>query len=267
MKVSIIVSFYQRLRYLEFCLDALELCKDDFYEVVIGDDGSDESCVDALREKIKKYNYPIIHAWHPKDGFRLSAARNNGIRNSNGDYLIFLDCDFVVLPGTIKSHVAEAKSGRYVAGLCKYLTEAQTGMLFSREIDLEMIERFYRELPDKQILSDHKRFIRHSLLRRLHLVKPRKERCSSHFSINRRDIEYINGYDENFRGWGGEDEDMAHRMALAGFRGKSVISSARLLHLYHPKEMGHKHWKEGGNVSYLNRKNVTFFCENGLIKK
>jgi hypothetical protein len=33
MKTSIIVSFYQRLRHLEYCLDALELCKDDFYEL------------------------------------------------------------------------------------------------------------------------------------------------------------------------------------------------------------------------------------------
>jgi glycosyltransferase involved in cell wall biosynthesis len=266
MKISIIVSFYQRLKYLEYCLDALELCRDDFYEVVIADDGSDESCVGTLKEKIKKYNYPIVHAWHPKDGFRVSAARNNGIRHARGDYFIFFDCDFVALPGTIRCHIEKAKSGQYVAGLCKYLTEEQTGILFSRGVDLEMLERFYRELPDKQIQSDHKRFILHYMLRRFHLVNPRKERCSTHFSINRKDMEYINGYDENFKGWGGEDEDMAYRMALAGFRGKSIIPTARILHLWHPKELGNKHWKEGSNVAYLNRKDVTFFCENGLVK-
>ena len=267
MKTSIIVSFYQRLKYLEYCLDALELCRDDFYEVVIADDGSDESCVNILKENIKKYSYPITHAWHCKDGFRLSAARNNGIRHAKGNYLIFLDCDFMVLPGTIKWHTDNAKSGQYVAGLCKYLTEEQTQKLFSGGFNPEMLECFYQELPDKQIRSDHKRFILHSMLRRFHLVNPRKERCSSHFSINRKDIEFINGYDENFRGWCGEDEDIAHRMALAGFRGKSVIPTARVLHLWHQKELGDKHWKEGGNVAYLNRKNVTCFCENGLIKK
>jgi glycosyltransferase involved in cell wall biosynthesis len=267
MKTSIIVSFYQRLKYLEYCLDALELCRDDFYEVVIADDGSSESCVSILNEKIKKYNYPITHAWYPKDGFRLSAARNNGVKHARGDYFIFLDCDFVVLPGTIKRHIEKAGSGQYVAGLCKYLTEEQTRILFSCDIDSEMLERFYLELPDKQIRSDHKRFVLHSMLRRFHLVNPRKERCSSHFSINRKDIEFINGYDENFKGWGGEDEDIAHRMALAGFRGKSVIPVARVLHLWHQKELGDKHWKEGGNVAYLNRKNVTFYCENGLIKR
>ncbi|MBN1663335.1 MAG: glycosyltransferase [Deltaproteobacteria bacterium] len=267
MQVSVIISFYQRLKHLEFCLDALELCSDDFCEVVIADDGSDKACVEALGEKIKKYHYPIIHAWHPKDGFRLSAARNNGIRHARGNYFIFLDCDFIVLPDTIRRHIEEAESGRYVAGLCKYLTEEQTGILFERGVDLDMLERFYQELPDKQIRSDHRRFIIHSILRRFHLAKPRKERCSSHFSIHRRDIEYINGYDENFVGWGGEDEDLAHRMALAGFRGKSVIPAARILHLWHPKELGGMHWKTGANVTYLNRENVAFFCENGLTKK
>lgn len=266
MKTSIIVSFYQRLNYLEYCLDALELCRDDFYEVVIADDGSDESCVTLLKEKIKKYRYPIIHAWHPKDGFRLSASRNNGIRHANGDYLIFLDCDFIVLPGAVKQHIKNAKLGQYVAGLCKYLTKEQTEKLFSCDIDLKMLENFYRELPDKQIRSDHRRFIFQSIGRRLHLTNDRNERCSSHFSINRKDIEFINGYDENFRGWGGEDEDIAHRFALAGFQGKSVIPTARVLHLWHQKEIGDKHWKEGGNVDYLNRKDVPFFCKNGLKK-
>jgi len=80
-------------------------------------------------------------------------------------------------------------------------------------------------------------------------------------------MEAINGYDENFVGWGGEDEDISLRMVKAGYRGYSVIREAKVLHLWHPKELGGKHWKEGSNVDYLYRENIPSFCENGLTKK
>ena len=79
-------------------------------------------------------------------------------------------------------------------------------------------------------------------------------------------MEYINGYDENFVGWGGEDEDITLRMIKAGFRGKSVIPTARLLHLWHPNELGTRSWQEGSNVDYLYRKNIPVYCANGLKK-
>ncbi|MEA1883630.1 MAG: hypothetical protein U9N62_03810, partial [Thermotogota bacterium] len=66
---------------------------------------------------------------------------------------------------------------------------------------------------------------------------------------------------------GGEDEDLAIRFAEAGLGGKSIMREARVFHLWHPKELGDKHWNEGSNIEYLKRKNIPFFCENGLVKK
>ena len=110
--VSIIVCFYERLDHLKCCLDALALCAEDFDEVVIADDGSKAETVQRLEKMMTSYSFPIAHVSHPKDGFRLSASRNNGIRRSRGDYLIFLDCDFLVLPDTIKFHLRAARPGR-----------------------------------------------------------------------------------------------------------------------------------------------------------
>jgi glycosyltransferase involved in cell wall biosynthesis len=264
--VSIIVSFYERLTHLKCCLDALTACTDDFDEVVIADDGSSEATVRALAAMIPSYPFRIVHAWQPKDGFRLAAVRNNGIRHSSGDYLIFLDCDFAVLPDTIRSHRENARPRRFLAGLCKYLPEEETRQLMAQGIDSERLEVLYRELPDRPIVREHRKFSRYSILIRLHLANARKQRCSSHFSIHRRDMEAINGYDENFVGWGGEDEDISLRMVKAGYRGYSIIRQAKTLHLWHPKELGGKHWKEGSNVEYLYRENIPAFCENGLVK-
>ena len=79
------------------------------------DDGSKDATVNNLKKIIANYTFPITYVSQPKQGFR-SAARNNGIMNSRGDYLIFLDCDFLVLLDTIQYHLNMAKPGRFVAG-------------------------------------------------------------------------------------------------------------------------------------------------------
>jgi len=266
MKTSIIICFYQRLKYLKSCLDSIESQSEYFDEVVIADDGSGESCMRQLKKMSADYNFSISHVSQPKKGFRPSAARNNGIRQAGGDYLIFLDCDFAVLPGTIKSHVDAAKQRRFVAGSCKYLDKKQTNTLLQEGVSEKRLKDLYQSIPERAIVREHRRFVRHRIFFRLGLASAKKQRLSSHFSIHREDIERVNGYDENFVGWGGEDEDMAIRLAASGLKGKSIIHKARVLHLCHPKEMGDKHWKDGVNVEYLKRKNIPFFCENGLNK-
>jgi hypothetical protein len=147
------------------------------------------------------------------------------------------------------------------------LEEKQTNILFQKGVSDKRLEDLYQSIPERAIVKEHRRFVRHRFFFRLGLTSARKQRLSSHYSIHREDIKHVNGYDENFVGWGGEDEDLAIRLAASGLKGKSIIQTARVLHLYHPKEIGDKHWKEGPNVEYLKRKNIPFFCEKGLIKK
>lgn len=266
MSVSVIVSFYERLDHLKCCLDALAACAEDFHEVVVADDGSSEETARGLASMMAAYPFRIVHAWHPKEGFRLSASRNNGIRRSRGEYLVFLDCDFAVLPGAIRRHTECARRGRFVAGLCKYLPEESTRLLMEQGATPGKLEELYVGLPDRPIVREHWKFVRYSMLIRLGLADPRKQRCSSHFSIHRSDLESINGYDENFVGWGGEDEDLSLRMVKAGLRGHSAIRDARTLHLWHRKELGGRHWREGPNLPYLMRTNIPAFCQNGLVR-
>jgi len=265
MKTSVIICFYNRLNMLPACLDSLRGSSADFHEVVIADDGSSIDVVNSLQELIKKYDFPVTHAWHPRQGPRRSATRNNGIRRATGDYLIFLDADFALLPGAIRSHIEAAKPGYFAAGRCKYTTEEQCQKILAEGASESLLETIYTKLSDEPIENEHRRFIRYELLYRLRLAPPRKVSFGGHFSAFKKDIETVNGYDENFVGWGGEDMDFALRMVRAGFRGTSVIKTARVLHLWHPTEMVSKHWEEGVNMEYYSRKNIPVFCDNGLI--
>ncbi len=267
MKASVIICFYDRLDLLPVCLDSLRGSSAEFHEVVLADDGSSEDVVRSVQSLVKNYDFPILHAWHPRQGPRRSATRNNGIRHATGDYLIFLDADFALLPGAIRGHIEVAKRGYFAAGRCKYTTEEQCRRILAEGASELLLESIYADLSEASIEKEHRRFVRYSLLRRFGLASPKKATFGGHFSAFKKDVEAINGYDENFIGWGGEDMDFALRMVRAGYRGSSVIRTARVLHLWHPSEMVGAHWKEGANMKYYSRVKVPVVCENGLVHK
>jgi glycosyltransferase involved in cell wall biosynthesis len=267
MKTSIIICFYEKIDYLKCCLDALTFCSQDFDEVVIADDGSSDDIVEQIGNLTPAYGFPIIHAWHFRQEARRAATRNNGIKNARGDYLIFLDRDCLMLPGAVRAHLNAAKRGRFLAGRFKYLNEEQGKVVLGSSMSAAILENLYRSMPEDPIQKEHRRFVKYGILRRLRLVSGEQQNFGGHFSISKADLEYVNGFDESYIGWGGEDLDLSRRLVKAGFRGHSVIRSARCLHIWHPHELGNKHWKEGPNIEYFQRKNVSFFCENGLRKK
>lgn len=87
--VSIIVPVYNVEKYLDECVESVLNLKTDV-EVLLIDDGSTDSSgkmCDCWAER-----EPRVRVIHQENG-GLSAARNTGIRNSNGEYVIFLDSD------------------------------------------------------------------------------------------------------------------------------------------------------------------------------
>lgn len=90
LKFSIIVPIYNTEKYLKECIDSV--LKQDFenYELILVDDGSPDNSpkiCDEYAEKDKKVK--VVHK--PNGG--LSDARNCGIKEAAGEYIIFLDSD------------------------------------------------------------------------------------------------------------------------------------------------------------------------------
>jgi glycosyltransferase involved in cell wall biosynthesis len=267
MTVSIIVCFFERLAHLRRCLDSLALNRRDFDEVVVADDGSTRATVDQLHGLIARYPYEIRHVWQPHEGFRVAAARNRGVAEARGRYLIFFDCDFLILPGTVAAHLSHARAGRFVAGQCKFLDRTPSEDLLAGGITADGLERLYASLPERPLRQSHRRFIKRTLLMRLGLVSYRKQSLGGHLSLYRQDFVRINGYDENFVGWGGEDEDLGKRLVRAGVYCRSAIPRARVLHVWHPRQVSDADWQQAPNRAYFRRRDIPAFCENGLVKR
>jgi glycosyltransferase involved in cell wall biosynthesis len=101
MKLSIIIPIYNVEKYVEKCIRSL-VCnnlKSSEYEIIIVDDGSQDTSILIVNELAKQISNIKIFSQKNKG---LGGARNTGINNSIGEYLLFLDSDDWYLPNTLK---------------------------------------------------------------------------------------------------------------------------------------------------------------------
>ena len=100
VKVSIVVPVYNAEEYLDRCLHSVLDQEFASYEVILVDDGStDASSLICDRYSSTDPRFVTLH--QPNKG--VSAARNAGINMAQGEYVMFLDSDDVLLPYALES--------------------------------------------------------------------------------------------------------------------------------------------------------------------
>ena len=87
---SLIVPVYNVEKYVETCILSITNQSFNDFELIIVDDGSKDSSMDIVRRILVDFpNVKII----TQQNKGLSAARNVGIQEAKGSYLIFIDSD------------------------------------------------------------------------------------------------------------------------------------------------------------------------------
>ena len=84
-KFSIIIPNYNKEDYVEETLNSIFNQTYKNYEVIVIDDASSDNSI----EKIKKFDVRLFHTNRKMAG----GARNVGLDNATGDYILFLDSD------------------------------------------------------------------------------------------------------------------------------------------------------------------------------
>lgn len=95
IKVSVIVPVYNEEQYISATLDSIINQNFKDFELIVVDDGSTDNTLEIVTEKLSnsKINHKIIH----QENNGVSSARNRGINESCGDYIVFVDADDYVL--------------------------------------------------------------------------------------------------------------------------------------------------------------------------
>lgn len=247
------------------------ILKNDFdagkYEILICDNDSADDTVMIVNEYMQKYNnIRLLHIPFVEPNRPL--VRNTLIKNARGNILMFIDQDILVSSGFIREHVSlHAKySNLIVAGYTfgKYgmneMNPADNSLL--KKIDLDNITESREILKFNKCFKDSRETLQYvipggdSYIDLTNTTAPFKSFWLCNISVRKDEIVKLGSFDELFKAWGLDDEDLAYRYEYCG--GNLIFSNdAWAYHMYHPVYLK-KHvatWRE--NCNFLFRKYET----------
>ncbi len=217
----------------------------DKYEVLIGNHGS----TDRTRELLLSYSHKhdnIRFFDIEFDGPNRPLARNKLIEQAKGEILIFIDQDILVSSHFIESHVElhEKYNGCIIAGYTFGKDSISNAMQFQGEnpksLNLNNISSDYDILKSQNCFKDDRENLGYikadsdiEFENLTDTITPFKAFWLCNLSILRSDIIDFGGFDEFYKQWGMDDDDLAYRYQLNSR--KMIFSrSAWAYHMPHP---------------------------------
>jgi len=226
MRFSIIIITNNRIELLKQTLNSLDIQTFKDFEAIIVDDGSDYIVEDMISPL--NFSFKILHHRNPeKSGW--SKPRNKGIAKAQGEIMINVDSDMVLIPDYLKLYDEKYKEmGRNyaISGYSYYMNENAVPENYN-------INKFLNDIQNgKHSYSECE-------VRKWYNIIDQTDRWKCFIGNNSscylEDARSINGYNECFVNWGPDDIEFGYR--LQKLLGRNIIMGKELLsyHLWHPK--------------------------------
>lgn len=107
MRVSVVIPTRNRAKVVRKCIEYILAQTYSSYEVIVVDDGSKDNTREVLESFSNFSNFRYISLPERKGP---AFCRNLGVRESNGDIIIFIDSDIFTLSNFIEEHINTHKS-------------------------------------------------------------------------------------------------------------------------------------------------------------
>ncbi len=239
--LSVLIPVYNAVAQLKLVLAGY--CRQSFggFEVVIGDDGSGPEMRAFVESFATQAPFPLRYVYHPDQGYRRGAILNLAAWQAGTRYLVFADGDCVPHRRFVEAHWEHHAPGRVLVGRRVDLSARLTAGLSAQRVRQGALERWRPGTLADALLGrgshwDEGIYLRSPLLR--DWIGRRKEPSllGSDFSLPRELFEQVNGFNEEFVSYGGEETELEYRLRLAGAKLRWVRHQAIQYHLYHPQK-------------------------------
>lgn len=138
--VSVIIPVYNVERYIKDCIESLLKQTYKNLEIILVDDGSTDNSCKICSEYL---NYDYIKLIK-QENRGVSNARNTGIQNSKGDYIIFVDPDDIVSQEFVKILVQTIEMNQTDIVCCEYTRKIED-LYFKGKIKSKLKSAQYAE--------------------------------------------------------------------------------------------------------------------------
>jgi glycosyltransferase involved in cell wall biosynthesis len=274
MNLSVIVPTYNRPQALKLSLLSLARQSMPPSEVLIADDGSTSATRDAVLEmqQTLKDAFPIKHVWQDDIGFRKPKILNETVRQSTGDYLVFIDGDCMAHRHFLRAHAERSDPSAILSGkrvdLGRQLTEQllhEGTVLNALNMRLLLDSRKGRSRKVEESIQIRNPLLR-TLMHRDFIADDGVWGCN--FSLSKNLFISINGCDEDFLDGSLEDNDLGIRVLNQGKQVRSVRGLAIVFHLWHPSSWSFESDKYQHNLKKIMQRieNKEINCSNGIRK-
>lgn len=259
----LIVSTYNWPEALELCLESVKNQRIIPAEIIVADDGSTEETKLLIEKYQQEGLLNIVHVWQPDNGFQLAEIRNKAIAACTKAYIIQIDGDVILHPCFVEDHLNAAKADCFIQG---------SRVMLGKKISAKLLQQ--KSIKINLLGPDIKR--KENGIRILWLSKllQRKYRNryplywarGANMSFWKKDLLLVNGYNENFTGWGDEDSELTLRLLNSGKTKLHLKFAGIIYHIYHKEDASKA--KSSKNRSLLEQafSNKTTTVENGLDK-
>ncbi len=153
IELSIIVPVYNVEKYVHACLESIfkQELDDASFEVIIVNDGSTDRSMEMIEHIISQHrNITVIN----QDNKGLSIARNNGIANAKGKYILMPDSDDLLIENSLKPllEIALESQADLIVADFKSMTDNEIEQTNTSLLQLEMFN--YREKTGEELFLE-----------------------------------------------------------------------------------------------------------------
>lgn len=267
MKVSVIITTYNAVEWLQKVLVGFSVQTESDFEIVIADDGSTSETKELLSLFSSKFKYPIVHVWQEDEGFQKSKILNKAILKSNSEYLLFTDGDCIPRKDFVAMHLKYQEKGYFLSGGYFKLPLSISKLISENDVVVENCFdlSWLKSNGFKANFKSSKLTKSAVFANFMNWITPTKRSWNGHNSSGwKSDIIAVNGFNHDMQ-YGGLDRELGERLFNNGLLSKQIRYSAICVHLDHARGYSTPEiWQKNKGIREYNRKNKVVKIENGI---